>query len=125
MIVFISYRRADTQDLAGWIADRLRTTQGIKEVFLDVTGVAPGVNFVERIEAVLARRPVCLVLLGRAWIGPRAAGEKPRIMDAADVVRLEVARMLAEGLRIVPVLAGDATMPPAEHFQMTSGRWRA
>ena len=112
MIVFISYRRADTQDLAGRLADRLRATSGIKEVFLDVTGVAPGVNFVERIEAVLSRRPVCLVLLGHAWAGPRAAGGTPRIMDAGDVVRLEVSRMLAAGLRIVPVLAGGAAMPP-------------
>ena len=112
MIVFISYRRADTQDLAGRRADRLRATSGIKEVFLDVTGVAPGVNFVERIEAVLSRRPVCLVLLGHAWAGPRAAGGTSRIMDAGDVVRLEVSRMLAAGLRIVPVLAGGAAMPP-------------
>jgi hypothetical protein len=113
MIVFISYRRADTQDLAGRIADRLRATPSVKEVFLDVTGVAPGANFVERIEAVLSRKPVCLVLLGRAWLGPRGAGDPPRIVDAGDVVRMEVSRMLAEGLRIVPVLAGDAAMPQA------------
>jgi TIR domain len=109
--IFISYRRGDTQDLAGRIADRLRAVPGITEVFFDTTGIAPGADFVLRIEAALSRKPVCIVLLGPAWRGPR---DTPRIFDARDVVRLEVARMLADGLRILPVLAGGATMPGIE-----------
>lgn len=113
MNIFISYRRADTQDLAGRIADRLLAVPGISGVFLDVTGIAPGSDFVERIATALSRKPVCIVLIGPAWRGSR---EALRIFDARDTVRLEVAQMLAGGLRILPVLAGGAIMPSPEEL---------
>jgi hypothetical protein len=113
MNVFISYRRDDTQDLAGRLADRLRTIREIREVFLDVEAIAPGADFARRIRDALARDPVCLLLLGNNWRGARqTAGD--RILDADDFVRMEAAAALASGLRVLPVLANDATMPAAE-----------
>jgi hypothetical protein len=111
MKVFISYRRSDTQDLAGRIADWLRTTPGVTGVFLDVSAIEPGADFTERIAAALAEAPVCIVLIGPAWRGPP---DTARIFDPADFVRREVSIMLARGLRIIPVLASDAVMPAAE-----------
>jgi hypothetical protein len=108
MNVFISYRRSDTQDLAGRIADRLRAVPGIAKVFFDTTAIAPGADFVARIEADLSRKPVCIILIGPAWRGPVDA---PRIFDPSDVVRLEVTRMFERGLRMLPVLANGAEMP--------------
>ena len=42
MNVFISYRRSDTQDLAGRIADRIRAVPEVDHVFIDVDGIEPG-----------------------------------------------------------------------------------
>ena len=110
MNVFLSYRRSDTQDLAGRLADRLRATSGIGRVFIDVEEIAPGVDFEARIRNALAASDVCLVLIGSRWIGARDDGAG-RIFDERDFVRLEVSAALASGRRLLPVLANDGQMP--------------
>jgi hypothetical protein len=42
MKVFVSYRRSDTQDLAGRLVDRLRAVPEISFVFFDVQTIAAG-----------------------------------------------------------------------------------
>ena len=113
MKIFISYRRNDTRDLAGRVADRLRAHPRLGDVFFDVSSIEAGESFVAEIKSALTRDPVCLVMIGPAWHGPRPDGTS-RIDDARDVVRAEVLTSLTEGLRVIPVLAGGATMPPAE-----------
>jgi hypothetical protein len=108
--VFISYRRDDTGDLAGRLADRLRTSPGVGEVFLDVAGIEPGADFASRIEGALAGSDVCLVLIGREWTGPSTGG-KARIQEDGDFVRLEVRTAMASEARVLPVLAHGARMP--------------
>jgi hypothetical protein len=110
MNVFISYRRGDTQDLAGRLADRLRAARHVSRVFIDVDEIAPGTDFVERLQTALKDCDVCVLLVGPAWHGPRE-GAPPRIFDARDFVRLEAAAALASGRKIVPVLANGAAMP--------------
>ena len=111
MSVFISYRRSDTKDLAGRIADRLKYVPQIGEVFIDVDGIAPGADFEARIREALSREPVCIVLIGPGWLG-RGAGDQPqRIADPTDFIRLEVKIALASTGRLLPVLANGATMP--------------
>lgn len=116
MKIFISYRRSDTQDLAGRIADRLNAVSGIEQVFIDVDGIEPGAEFENKIKAALAQSDACLILIGEAWRGERAAGEKPRVFDDNDFVRLEVATALAAELRILPVLANNTPMPSEAHL---------
>ena len=110
MNIFVSYRRDDSRDLAGRLADRLRSVPGIREVFLDVDDIAPGADFSARIQASLSRDPVCLLVIGAGWRGELSDGSA-RIMDERDFVRMEAGAALASGLRVIPVLANDATMP--------------
>lgn len=112
--VFISYRRADTRDFAGRLADRLRTSPGIGEVFIDVAGIEPGADFQSRIEGALADSAVCLVVIGHEWAGPGGVNPGGRLHDAEDFVRLEVRAALANGMRVLPVLIHGAGMPRAE-----------
>lgn len=111
--VFISYRRADTGDLAGRLAERLRESPGIGEVFMDVAGIEPGTDFASSIERALSRSDVCLVLIGGAWTGPapRDDAGRTRIHDDDDFVRFEVRAALARGTRVLPILAHGANMP--------------
>ena len=111
--VFISYRRDDTGDLAGRLADRLGRSPGIGKVFIDVAGIEPGTDFVELIKAALAESEVCLVVIGAAWAGPAVSGDSTRIHEDGDFVRLEVRTALAAKIRVLPVLAHGAKMPAA------------
>lgn len=110
MDVFISYRREDTQDFAGRLADRLRMVSGIGAVFVDVDGVRAGEDFHKRTHDAMAQCGVCLVVLGRAWRGERT-GQQPRIFDEEDLVRGEIRAALTSTCRVIPVLVNDAVMP--------------
>ncbi len=111
--IFISYRRSDTQHLAGRIADRLRSDKDIDEVFLDVDGIAPGEEFETRIKKAIADSTVCLVLIGQNWLGLHdgATETRPRIFDDRDFIRLETRVALASGRKVVPVLVEEVAMP--------------
>jgi hypothetical protein len=124
MNVFISYRRADTKGIAGRLADRLNEMPGIQKIFIDVDGIDPGANFVNRIDEALKQSDACLILIGNKWmdsgnVQPGASeetNEKPRICEDGDFVRREVAGALASGKRVIPVLVDDATMPEGEEL---------
>lgn len=113
MNVFISYRRSDTQDLAGRVADRLRTVRQVDKVFIDVEAIEAGADFVARLQSSLADSDVCVVLIGPNWRGQRQDG-RPRILEERDFVRLEVAGALASERKVLPVLANGAVMPDAD-----------
>lgn len=110
--IFISYRRSDTQDFAGRLADRLRVTPGIDRVFIDVEDIAPGDTFPSRLASALAESDVCLIVIGPRWSGPRQ-GASARLFDGDDFVRREVREALATDSRSLPVLANGAIMPAA------------
>jgi hypothetical protein len=113
--IFLSYRRGDTQHFTGRLAEMLRHTRGITEIFLDVDSIGAGENFEDRIRAALAQSTVCLVIIGPDWLGA-VPGGVPRIMGERDFVRLEVRAVLGSRCRILPVLADGATMPSPEQL---------
>ena len=115
MNVFLSYRRDDTQHFTGRLAEKLRHTRGIAQVFLDVDSIGAGENFEQRIRAALAQSAVCLVVIGPDWLG--AAPNAPaRILEDNDFVRLEVREVLGSRRRTLPVLADGAAMPSPEQL---------
>lgn len=108
-LAFISYRRADTDALAGRIADRLAHDLPDWAVFMDVESIGAGVNYRQAIDDTLARCSVFVALIGARWAGDGGT----RIHDPKDLLRYEVKSALAHGLRIIPVLVNDARMPQA------------
>jgi len=110
MNVFVSYRRDDTRDFAGRLAERLNATPEIERVFIDVDGIEPGTDFQSKIESALDQSDACLVVIGPNWlaVGPDGVA---RISNEGDFVRLELRRALASGRRVLPILANGATMP--------------
>jgi uncharacterized protein YigE (DUF2233 family) len=115
MLAVISYRRADSQDIAGRIADHLRHRLGERQVFLDTGSIPAGADFRHTIQQALRRRGVLIAIVGPEWMAARH-GAPERINDPDDPVRMEIATAIAEGLPIIPVLVNDASMPPASEL---------
>ena len=108
--VFISYRRDDTAGYARAICDELATHVGADRVFIDVDDIQPGQPFAQVIQREVGAAKVLLVLIGRRWRGERE-GAPPRLDEASDLVRREVAAGLASTARVIPVLLDGAAMP--------------
>ena len=108
--VFISYRRDDTAGYARGLYDELAQQLGADRVFIDVDDIHPGQPFAQVIRHQVGAAQVLLVLIGSRWRGERE-GMPPRIADADDLVRREVADGLASSARVIPVLVDGAAMP--------------
>ena len=115
MLAVISYRRADSQDIAGRIGDHLRRRFGDRQVFLDTGSIPAGADFRHTIQEAMRRRGVLVAIVGPDWIGARN-GATNRIDDPDDPVRMEIAAALDNGLPIIPVLVNGASMPTANEL---------
>lgn len=111
--VFISYRRDDAAGFSHAIYDRLVEHLPKNQVFMDVLGIAPGADFVEKLESTVDQCDVLLALIGKRWAGEDRAG-KARIHDPQDWVRVEVATAIRRGVKVIPVLLDGPNMPTVE-----------
>ncbi len=106
-VIFISYRRSDSDALAGHLQERLSVALAGWSVFLDVRSIDAGEDFKNRIDNNLAIATVLLVLIGKRWI----EGDKNRLREPGDLVHHEIQTSLGRGIRILPVLINGADMP--------------
>jgi hypothetical protein len=113
--VFISYRRDDTAGHAGRLFDTLVRRFGEPAVFMDLTDIAPGSDFVETLERAVGSCDVLLVLIGRNWLSADSQGRR-RIEDPQDFIRREVATALTRNIPVMPVLLQGARMPTADEL---------
>ena len=113
--VFLSYRRDDSAGYARALGDALVMEFGAARVFIDVDDIAAGQAFGDVIQQQLGSAKLLLVLIGRRWLGERE-GAAPRLFDADDFVRREVATGLARGAVVLPVLLDGAAMPKAQQL---------
>jgi TPR repeat protein len=114
--IFISYRRDDTPGSAGRLYDRLQQEFGRDNVFIDVTALQPGEDFVEAIDARLRTCDVMLAVIGRRWLTASDEHHGRRLDDSADHLRIELQTALDRGVRVIPVLVERATMPVAHEL---------
>ena len=116
--ITISYRRADSDAIAGRIRDRLAREYGDDAIFMDIDNIPLGVDFREQIRETLSQVEILLVIIGPQWRGPRSTG-KFRIFDETDPCRVEVEQGLARGIATIPVLVNGAEMPGADELPET------
>ena len=105
--VFISYRRSDTQHVAGRLGDRIGTRFTL---FMDIDDIPPGVDFTTVVRRAIDESDVLLVLIGPHFLGVGADGER-RLDKSGDWVAEEVGTGLARDIAVVPVLVDGAQMP--------------
>jgi hypothetical protein len=114
-VVFVSYRRADTQQAAGRLADRLIDRFGRDSVAIDVDTDQVGRDYRTLIAGHLERSGVVLVLIGPRFLAEEEGGLR-RIDQPNDLVRLELARALERDVPVIPVLVDGALLP--DHGQL-------
>ncbi len=96
--VFLSYRGAD-RALARRLERRLRSRWGSR-VFLDGTGIMPGISWEKQLDEALRQARVVAALIGPGWaLQPDT--------DAVDWVRTELVTAIGRGVPVLPILIGD------------------
>jgi adenylate cyclase len=108
--ITISYRRDDTGAITGRIFDRLEARYGREAIFRDIDDIPLGSDYRQRINDVIERTDILLVVMGSKWLGPRR-NRKLRINDDADPVRVEIEIALSRSVPLIPVLIDNAKMP--------------
>jgi len=114
--IFISYRREDSAGHAGRLFDYLRQRSEVGTVFMDVSAIEPGVDFVDSIEQAVGRCDLLLAVIGKNWLHSLDESGQRRLDDPHDFIRLETATALRRGIRVIPVMVQGAQMPRAEEL---------
>ena len=110
--VFISYRRDDSQHVAGRLFDRLLLEFRRADIFKDVDSIPSGDDFREHLQNAVGGCDIMLVLIGDNWASAAGSDGSLRLDNPDDFVRLEIEAALERAIRVVPVLIGNAELPP-------------
>jgi hypothetical protein len=113
--IILSYRRSDTDAIAGRIRDNLAVYYGNESVFIDVDNIPFGTDFRDHIRKTFGDHDLMIAIIGQKWLGARKGG-RTRIQDETDPVRVEVEMALQRGMPIIPVLVNGAHMPKPEEL---------
>src|SRR4051794_29144095 len=108
--IFLSYRTPDVPGHAGRLYDRLVDRFGKANVFMDVSSMEPGTDWVAAIEETVGRCDALIAVIGPGWLAAEQ-GPQRRLDDPKDYVRLEIVNALDREIRLVPVLVHGAAMP--------------
>lgn len=109
-VILISYRRADSKEIAARIHQGLVSRYGKKSVYFDIDSILPSADYRVHITQALERALVMVAVIGKDWAGPRTEGS-PRIFDQDDPVRAEVETAFANRRSVLPVLVNGTGMP--------------
>ena len=134
--VFISYRRDDSGGQTGHLFDDLKKRFGDSEIFRDLEGLDPGVEYPDALNQALTDCEVVLVMIGARWSTITEARGR-RIDQPDDFVRMEVAKALGrKDVCVIPVLVGGAKLPEEQElpedlrpllrrnaFDLSDSRW--
>jgi hypothetical protein len=110
--ILISYRREDSDAIAGRIRDRIVGRFGVDSVFMDIDSIPFGLDFRKQVQHALTQNDIVLAIIGPKWLGVTRGGSA-RIRDELDPVRIEIETALKRGIPVIPVLVGRAAMPKA------------
>ena len=93
MRIVISYRRDASGGHAGRLFDALNA-RFPGQVFLDVDGIPPGVDFVQRLRDAVAAADVLIAVIGKGWPDAADAQGRRRLDDPDDFVLNEIVSAL-------------------------------
>ncbi len=110
--IFLSYRRDDSSGYAGRLFDNLSERFGRERVFMDIETLEPGLDFVAGIDRAVESCGAVIAMIGPNWIKAQDGEGRRRLDDPHDFIRLEITTALTRGVRVIPVLVHNASMPP-------------
>jgi hypothetical protein len=106
--VFINYRGADSRIYGALLYGELVSQFGEHQVFLDSESIPAGAD--ELLSLVRSAR-VVLAVIGPHWLMATDATGQHRIDDPDDWLRRELVEAFAAGVRVIPIVTDDATLP--------------
>ncbi|HEV7126672.1 MAG TPA: toll/interleukin-1 receptor domain-containing protein [Ktedonobacterales bacterium] len=112
--IFLSYRRDDSGPTTGRIYDRLANHFGKEAIFIDVSNIPLGVDFMSHIRQTIEQCAVQLVVIGPRWLDITDAQGARRLDNPEDPVRQEVEVGLASEVLVIPLLVDGASTPIAD-----------
>lgn len=115
-MIFLSYRRDDTEQITGRIRDRLTLRFGERSIFRDVDSIPVGTRFRDKIEETIRAARILVAVIGPQWVEAVDRHGHRRLDQPEDPVRFELETALALGLPVVPVLVKEARMPQADEL---------
>lgn len=118
-LIFVSYRREDSADVAGRIYDRLIGSFGREAVFKDVDNIPLGVNYKTHLENVVNQCSHLLAIIGRQWTTIVDEQGKRRLEKPTDFVRIEIEAALKRDIPVIPLLVQGAKMPDLDKLPDT------
>jgi len=86
------------------------------QVFMDIDGIAPGVDFVDAIDQAVSSCDVFLVVIGRSWATIADDEGERRLDNPEDFIRLEIKTALDHDVRLIPVVVQHAAMPRSDQL---------
>jgi hypothetical protein len=112
--IFVSYRRADSQDCADRLHTALVQALGGERVFLDREDIQQGDHWRDTIASEVDKADVVLALIGPRWLDELNARATA---GADDVLAAELGRALqTPGKTVLPMLTDGAVMPSASEL---------
>ena len=109
--IFINYRRVESLKDAQHLKTLFDKEFGAERVFLDVRGIAGGVNWLQTLERQVAASAAMVVLIGKDWANLKDEHGNCRLHDPNDFVRFEISQALLRRLPIIPVSIDGARAP--------------
>lgn len=116
--IFIGYRRQDSQGFAGRVADDLIDHFGSACIFRD-DDIPEGADFTQVLDQALSGCSILIAVIGPHWLKVQDGQGRPRLFLPDDWVRREIEVALVRGIRVLPILVGNATMPAAQELPET------
>ncbi len=114
--IFICYRRADSENVAGRIYDRLVQHYGKEPIFKDVDSIPLGVDFRTFLDEKVGQCQVLLVVIGNQWVTITDNDGNRRLDDFRDYVRIEIESALKRNIPVIPLLVRRSMMPLEEEL---------
>jgi hypothetical protein len=110
-LLFISYRREDSEGWAGRVAEQLQAAFDEWTVFFDYDSIVPASKWNRVIETAIKDCRLLLVIIGPRWVSIADANGQPRLHAPDDLVRFELTVALKRHIPILPLLVGKASLP--------------
>ena len=82
--IILSYRRSDSDAIAGRLRDKFVSHYRDNSAFMDIDSIPFEFDFREHVKTALLENDILIAVIGQRWIGPNTSG-RSRINEETDV----------------------------------------
>lgn len=112
--VFVNYRTSDEENVAALLEHALSERFASNVFFRASKSIKPGDDFEEELLKGVRTSSALLAVIGPRWLEVRDEHGVRKIDKASDWVRREIVEAFDLGIRVVPVLIGEAKPLPKD-----------